>query len=190
MGCLEVLDRNVCEGPTGQACLGRRWDGVLWPGRGRREPTHVPVCRDLDHARLLALGERLHPLFRLFLIINLGPSVPHAEVVCLAIMMLKRVVCRSACIRSPCYRVCTCRVGEKPRHTIEDTLFEEHLCSFPADLPPGCNGAYGGFPAELRELFKRVFEDIPLLLGAHRRRVFVRVAMETSVLNQRALTDS
>jgi hypothetical protein len=71
----------------------------------------VPTGRDLYKSSLLALDERLHPLFGRLFVVNLGPRIASPEIVGLAVVVAHAVV-------------------------ILDTVIEEELCTFATGLPP------------------------------------------------------
>lgn len=52
----------------------------------------IPVRRYLDQPGILTLDQRLHPLFRLLAVIDLGPRVIGSQVVSLTVVMTHAVI--------------------------------------------------------------------------------------------------
>lgn len=57
-----------------------------------RQVVNVPAGGDFDEPRLLALDERLHPVGRLLLVVDVGPRVTRSQEVRLAVVVAHAVV--------------------------------------------------------------------------------------------------
>lgn len=140
-----------------------------------RQVVEVPICRDLDQARVNACLEGLHPFAGLLGVVDFRPGRAHGEIVGLAVVMAHAAV-------------------------VLDAVVQKQLGPFAAGFPPGivgiilsisfkpvcgspwCDVASGWFAREFCEQAVRLVQDLPLLLDRHVGRVLVRVAVQANLV--------